>query len=183
MSTTTDPPTDATSSDDPSPQPTDPIPTRSTRTVVLGLLGAGIAGVGLWLTAGDPALAAVAVIAVGLAWYRLDEWYAIALGHAMVLPIVPAETASPELLVVELGLFVLLVAPAADADTPVSFVGMALLALGGLVAVAAGSYEWTDRLWIAAGVLLGAIVLGGYTLYRHELVRLDLVERTDGDST
>lgn len=171
MSTTTDATETTETTAEPSPE-TDPV--RSTRTIVLGLLGIGIVGVGLWPTAGELGLVAVAVL--GLVWYRLSELYTVALGHAVFLWLLPTGSLSPELLIAEFGLLVVLVAPALEADAPGAVIVATVAALGGLIAIAAGSYWWRSDLWIAAAVLLGALLGGGYTLYRYELVRLDLVE-------
>lgn len=147
---------------------------RSSRAIMLGLLGVGIAGAGLWSTAGELSLLAAA--AIGLCWYRLSELYTVALGHGVLIWLVPTDSLSPELLVVECGFFILLIAPAMDADVPGSVILTTVAALTGLVAVGIGSYQWSTELWIAASVVLGALIGGGYTLYRYELVRLDLVE-------
>lgn len=170
MSTTTDAAETAETTAEPSPE-TDPV--RSTRTIGLGLLGIGIVGVGLWPTAGELGLVAVAVL--GLVWYRLSELYTVALGHAVFLWLLPTDSLSPELLIAEFGLLVVLVAPALEADAPGAVIVATVAALCGLVAIAAGSYWWRSDLWIAAAVLMGVLVGGGYTLYRYELVRLDLV--------
>lgn len=147
---------------------------RSNRALVLGLLGVAIAGAGLWSTAGELSLLAAA--AIGLCWYQLSELYAVALGHGVLVWLVPTDPPSPELLVVECGLLILLITPAMDADVPGSVILTTVAALAGLVAIGIGSYQWSTELWIAASVVLGALISGGYTLYRYELVRLDLVE-------
>ena len=154
-------------------------PRRSRATVVIGLLGLAIVGTGFWMAAETVGL--VAAAGVGLAWYLLSSPYAIAFGHAALLPFVPAvalrpELLRPELLVAELGLVVLLVAPAADADRPLSFVLTTVAALGGLLLVGLGGYWLSADLRIAAGALVGTIVVAGYALYRYELVRLGLVD-------
>lgn len=176
MSTTPTDSVDDTSIDEPAA----PTAVRSTRTFVIGLFGVAIAAVGVRLAADGLGPAILALVAVGLAWYRLDELYAIALGHAVFLSVVGSVSLEPALLVAEIGLLVVLLAPAVDADAPVSFVGAALLTLGGLIAVAAAGYGWSGQLWIGAGVLLGTLVLSDYALYRYELVHLGLVE--DGES-
>lgn len=149
-------------------------PGRSSRVIMFDLLGVGIAGAGLWSTAGDLSLLAAA--AIGLCWYRLSELYAVALGHGVLVWFVPTDSLTPELLIVECGLLILLIAPAMDADVPGSVILTTVAALAGLVAIGIGSYQWSSELWIAASVVLGALIGGGYTLYRYELLRLDLVE-------
>lgn len=149
-------------------------PGRSSRAIVLGLLGVGIVGAGLWSTAGELSLLAAAV--VGLCWYRLSELYAVALGHGVLVWLVPSESLSPELLIVECGLLILLIAPAVDADVPGSVILTTVAALAGLIAITIGSYQWSSELWIAATVVFGALIGGGYALYRYELVRLNLVD-------
>lgn len=153
-------------------------PSRSTRTVVAGLLGIAIVGAGLWSMAG--AFGLIATAAIALVWYRLSALYAVALGHATFLVFAPTATLSgfalsSELVIAEVGLLVLLIAPAMDDDAPGSLVVVTIAALCGLVAISLGSYRWSTELWITAAVLMGALCGGGYTLYRYELVRLDLV--------
>lgn len=179
MSTTTDT-TDTADTTETTAEPSVPTtePSRSTRTIVAGLLGIAIVIAGLWAIADVVGLIAAAVIA--LVWYRVSALYAVAFGHAAFLVFAPTATLSgftlsPELLIAEGGLLVLLLAPAMDADAPSSLVVVTVAALCGLVAISVGGYWWSTELWIAAAVLMGALVGGGYTLYRYELVRLDLV--------
>lgn len=154
-------------------------PGRSRRVIMLGLLGIGIAGAGLWSTADELSLLAAA--AIGLCWYRLSELYAVALGHGVLVWLIPTDSLTPELLIVECGLLILLIAPAMDADVPGSVILTTVAALAGLVAIGIGSYQWSSELWITASVILGALIGGGYMLYRYELIRLDLVE--EGSTT
>lgn len=152
---------------------------RSRPTVAIGLLGLAIVGTGFWMTA--ETLGLVATAGIGLAWYLLSSPYAIAFGHAALLAFVPAvalrpELLRPELLVAELGLVVLLVAPAVESDRPLSFVLTAVAVLAGLLLVGLGGYWWGTDLRIAAGTLVGTIAVAGYALYRYELVRLGLVD-------
>lgn len=155
------------------------VPDRSRRVIMFGLLGIGIAGAGLWSTAGELSLLAAA--AIGLCWYRLSELYAVALGHGVLVWLIPTDSLTPELLIVECGLLILLIAPAMDADVPGSVILTTVAALAGLVAIGIGSYQWSSELWITASVVLGALIGGGYMLYRYELIRLDLVE--EGSTT
>lgn len=182
-STTTDTNATSATTDDPdqggdgesvTDSPATADPGQSSRAIRLGLLGVGIAGAGLWSTAGELGLLAAA--AIGLCWYRLSELYAVALGHGVLVWLVPTDSLSPELLIVECGLLILLIAPAMDADVPGSVILTTVAALAGLIAIGLGSYQWSSELWIAASVVLGALIGGGYTLYRYELIRLDLVE-------
>lgn len=163
---------------DPSPA-AEAEPRRSRATVAIGLLGLAIVGAGFWMAAETVGL--VAAAGVGLAWYLLSSPYAIAFGHAALLPFVPAVALRPELLVAELGLVVLLVAPAADADRPLSFVLTTVAALGGLLLVGLGGFWLSADLRIAAGALVGTVVVAGYALYRYELVRLGLVDAEGGE--
>ncbi|WP_336343276.1 hypothetical protein [Halalkalicoccus ordinarius] len=157
---------------------------RSRATVAIGLLGLAIVGAGFWMAAETVGL--VAAAGVGLAWYLLSSPYAIAFGHAALLPFVSAvalrpDLLRPELLVAELGLVVLLVAPAAGSDRPLSFVLMTVPILAGLLLVGLGGYWLSADLRIAAGALVGTIVVAGYALYRYELVRLGLVDTEEGE--
>ena len=151
---------------------------RSRATVAIGLLGLAIVGAGFWMAAETVGL--VAAAGVGLAWYLLSSPYAIAFGHAALLPFVPAVALRPELLVAELGLVVLLIAPVVDADRPLSFVLTTVAALGGLLLVGLGGFWLSADLRIAAGALVGTVVVAGYALYRYELVRLGLVDAEGG---
>lgn len=178
-SATTDDPAEDGDNESTTESPATADPGRSSRAIMLGLLGVGIASAGLWSTAGELSLLAAA--AIGLCWYQLSELYAVALGHGVLVWLVPTDPPSPELFVVECGLLVLLIAPAMDADVPGSVILTTVAALAGLVAIGIASYQWSTELWIAASVVLGALIGGGYTLYRYELVRLDLVE--EGSTT
>ena len=159
-------------------------PRRSRATVAVGLFGLAIVGTGCWMAAETVGL--VAAAGIGLAWYLLSSPYAIAFGHAALLPFIPAvalrpELLRPELLVAELGLVVLLVAPAAESDRPLSFVLTAVAVLAGLLLVGLGGYWLSADLRIAAGALVGTVAVAGYALYRYELVRLGLVDAEGGE--
>lgn len=154
---------------------------RSLWARLIGLLGVAVIGAGFWLAADQLGLIAAAMI--GLCWYLLSGPYAVAIGHGAFLvlasgaesgTVVPA--LGVELLIAEVGLAILLVAPAIDTDDPSAFVGLFLGSLVVLLAVGAAVYWWSSLLWITAAVLLGALALGGYGLYRYELVRLGLVD-------
>lgn len=140
---------------------------------MIGLLGVGISGLGIWVAVGW--LGALAVVLIGLSWYHLSELYAVALGNALFLLFLPVETLNSELLIAELGLLVLLATPTTDSDAPVSLIITTVAILCVVVAISAGSYAWSDSLWITASVLLGTLLVSGYALYRYEVVRLDLV--------
>lgn len=150
---------------------------RSRRARLVGLLGVAIVGAGCWLATGEPGLIAAGVI--GLCWYLLSGPYAVAIGHGAFL-LFPTEALAPApapaLLIAEAGLGVVLVAPAVDTDAPGAFVGLFLGSLGGLLALSVAIYWWSSLLWVTAAVLLGALGVAGYGLYRYELVRLGLVE-------
>ncbi|WP_336362014.1 hypothetical protein [Halalkalicoccus salilacus] len=160
---------------DPSPLATGPVHSRLV--VLIGLLGIALVGTGFWMAGGTVGL--VAAAGVGLSWYLLSSLYAIAFGHAALLWLVPAVALLPGLIISELGLFVVLVAPAMDTDNSRVYLVTTVVVLGGVLLAGLGSYWWSTDLRIAAGALLGTIAIGGYALYRYELVRLDLVEESD----
>lgn len=165
--------TDTDTESDPAPSLPDRTSRRSRWAQLVALLGIGLVGAGGWLVADETGLIAAAVIA--LCWYLLSSLYAVAIGHAMVL-LLTTETLPPELLIAEVGLGVVLIAPAVDTDGPAAFIGSFLGGLGALLALGVATYWWSNRLWIAAAVLLGALAVAGYGLYRYELVSLGLVE-------
>lgn len=153
---------------------------RSQWVQVIGLLGVGIIAAGFWLAAEWMGLLAVAVI--GLTWYILSNTYAVAIGHAMFLPVAPRSlTPEPAVLIAEVGLVILLLAPATTTGAPERFIGVYLVSLLGLSGLAVGAYRWSGRLWIGAVVLVGVLGIAGYGLYRYEQVRLGLVD-TETDS-
>lgn len=156
---------------------TAPTPTarRSLWTRLVGGFGVAVVGAGFWLAVGGWGLLAAAVI--GLGWYRLSSLYAVAIGHAALLPFVTSiDTVTPAVLIAEVGFGLLLIAPAVDTAAPTAFVGAFLGSLGGLLVISVAVYRWSDRLWITAVVLLGALAVASYGLHRYELVRLGLVE-------
>lgn len=148
---------------------------QSQQIQLISLLGIGIVAVGFWLVAEWIGLLAVAII--GLTWYVLSSAYAVAIGHVMFLPVASRSLIlEPAVLVAEVGLIILLLAPAITTGAPERFIGAFLVSLIGLSGLAAGAYWWSDRLWIGAAVLIGVLGLGGYGLYRYEQVRLGLVD-------
>ncbi|KYH24882.1 hypothetical protein HAPAU_29740 [Halalkalicoccus paucihalophilus] len=148
---------------------------RSQQIQLIGLLGLGIVAAGFWLVAEWIGL--LAVVIIGLTWYVLSSAYAVAIGHAMFLPVASRSLIlEPAVLVAELGLIILLLAPAITTGAPERFIGAFLVSLIGLSGLAAGAYWWSDRLWIGAAVLIGVLGLAGYGLYRYEQVRLGLVD-------
>lgn len=152
---------------------------RSPWVWVVGLAGLAIVGGGLWLAAGVGGL--IATAAIGLCWYLLSGLYAVAVGHATLLlftanTVTPRLTLPPEVLIAEGGLVVLLIVPALDTNVPGQFIGAFIVTLTTLLGLAVAAYWWSTRLWVAAGVLIGAFAVVSYGLYRYELVRLGLIE-------
>ncbi|ADJ13956.1 hypothetical protein [Halalkalicoccus jeotgali] len=171
--------TEATATtDDPNRESELSVPSVSTQQPqeiqLIGLLGLAIVAAGFWLLAEWIGLLGVAGIA--LTWYGLSSPYAVAIGHAMFLPVASRSlTVEPAVLVAEVGLITLLLAPAIDTGATERFIGAFLVSLLGLGGLAAGAYWWSDRLWIGAAVLIGALGVAGYGLYRYEQVSLGLI--------
>jgi hypothetical protein len=144
--------------------------TQSGRTAFGAMGTLAVAGILLW-AAGPLGLFAGAVIA--LASYFLSGVFAVAIGHLLVLPLLPGPT--PETLAaLEAGFLAILLAPLGLEDgmaTGLAASAAGALVLGGLAWV--GWHMWEPR-WLAALVVVGLVALGLYGLHRYTVVLLDL---------
>lgn len=148
-----------------------------------------VAGLGLVAAAGLSGVAAAAVL--GIAWLLLAPTYAFAVGQVAVVAFAagggPFGAAAGLLggassvevvgiVIAEVGLFGLLLAPATALANPRGPVALAVgWALGG------GALAWISAEsglapWLAGLVLLGATGLAAYVLHRYQIVALGLAE-------
>lgn len=142
---------------------------RRLPTVLVSASALAIVAAALWTTVGVASIGITAVVAI--VWLLVSTPYAVAVGGLLAAILAP-----------EAGLFdalavgSLVVLFAADlliewpARTAVVGLVMLLSSTAGLAAV-----WYSEPLWAAAAVLLGAFALLAYAVHRYELVRLGLV--------
>lgn len=103
-------------------------------------------------------------------------------GHA-ALAVVLTEPSAVTIIVAEAGLGMLLVAASVDGSDRVSTGLLTALAFVGTAAFLVVVSELVDPLWGVTAVVVGTLVLVGYTLHRYELVTLGLVTDGDGEAS
>jgi hypothetical protein len=132
-----------------------------------------LACLGVVLSGGLAGVLAAAVLAV--AWYAFPLPYAVALGHLLLVALLPADAGLARVALAETGLLGLLLAEAPTIEPPGRFVAAMLSAsvvLGGAALagrVAGGLPGATIALAAAGGIL-------GYAVHRYELLRLGLLD-------
>lgn len=148
-------------------------------------LPGGVAGLAvvalLWVVSGPIGLIGGGVLLV--AWAVLPATYAFAVGQvafvAVTRPDGLLDVGLLPLALVELGLVGVLVGPALRSARGRRTAVWTLLGAAALTGVALASYALWDRVWLAAGVLVGFGALGTYGLHRYELVVLGKVPDPD----
>ena len=139
----------------------------------IGVAAVVLAGAGFVLAGGLAGVLAAAVLAV--AWYALALPYAVALGHLLLVALLPGDAGFVRVAPAEAGLLGLLLSEAPAVESPGRF-PVAMLSAG----VVLVSAVWVGQV---AGGLPGAaialVVVGatlGYALHRYELLRLGLLD-------
>jgi hypothetical protein len=141
-------------------------------------LGAAlVATAGFWLTSGTLGLAVGAALALVAIWGR--GWTAFALGQIALVALLPQGGPLAQLLVVEAGLFGLLVGDARPIrELPRVVLETAAItgALGGLAWVA---WRWLDAILGVALLVVAAIAVAAYALHRYERLHLGYLDPED----
>lgn len=126
--------------------------------------------------AGGPwgGLAGIAAIAV---WFSLGTPYALATGVLLLMALTSNDIGSFSTLIIGLGLVALVLVPTVNATVPRAYaitVVAATVTLGGLTWVLLQS----QPVWITALLLLTAIAVSTYGLYRYQRLRLGLLDES-----
>lgn len=138
------------------------------------MIAALVAGLGFVLVGG---LAGVAsALAVALVWLFLPAVYAVALGHVLLAALTVDGGTLLEFIVVGLGLFAVLLAPASRLYERETLVSVTVFAAGVLFFAFGIAFTTADVLWIASLALVVLWALAAYGIHRYELVTLGLVE-------
>jgi len=150
----------------------------------LGLATLALAGAGFVLLA--DLRGAIAAVVLGVAWYALPAPYAVAVGHLLLVALLPPESGIEAIQVVglvpvEAGLLGLLATAAPRIDAPARFAVALVVATAVLVGVAALGFLAGGVPGAAAALAVVAGVLG-YGLHRYERLRLGLIEAPPSDS-
>ena len=131
------------------------------------------AGIGFVLSGGFAGVLAAAALAV--TWYVLPVPYEVALGHLLLVALLPEEAGLVRAAPAEAGLLALLLAEAPTVEAPGRFV-TAMLSAGVVLAGAA----WAGRVVGGLpGAAIGLTAVGailGYALHRYERLRLGLLD-------
>ena len=146
------------------------LPDRS-RAEVIAVL---VAGIGFALVGGPAGVASA--LAVGVVWFLLPAVYAVALGHVLLAALTVGGGTPLEFVGVGLGLFAVLLAPAARLYRRETVVSITVFAAGALVFAFGITFTTAGALWIASLALVVIWVLVAYGIHRYELVTLGLVE-------
>jgi hypothetical protein len=139
----------------------------------IGVAAVLLAGGGFVLTGGLAGALAAAVLAV--AWYALPVPYAVAVGHLLLVGVVPGDAALVRVAPAEAGLLGVLLSEASTVDAPGRFVA-AMLAAGVVLLGAAWAGSVAGGLPGAAVALVVVGAVLGYALHRYELLRLGLLD-------
>ena len=140
----------------------------------LAVLGTLVATAAVGVVVGP--LGVLVAVGVGFARYLAAATTAFAAGQIVLVALYPTEGPLALLVLAEIGLSCVLLAPVVDHDEP----GRATVAT--LVAgVALGGTAWaalrsTEGVWAGASVLVVGTAVVAYGLHRYERVRLGLVE-------
>lgn len=140
----------------------------------LGALGALVTTATLGVAVGPVGVLAGGALA--LCWYRFPTVYAFALGHVAMAALVPKTAPLAVFAPVEVGLFLVLVGPAALDESRSRTVATTAGCFLGLLTVAWVARSSTDALWLTASAILGTTALLAYGVHRYGLVRFGLVE-------
>jgi hypothetical protein len=131
-----------------------------------------LVGVGFVVLGGGAGIASA--IGVGIVWLLLPMAYAVTLGYGLLTALTIGEGASLEALVVGVGLFVMLVVPAARLYRRRTLVAVTLLTAGVLLVVFGIVFAAADALWVAAGALAVTWAVAAYGIHRYERMILGL---------
>ena len=140
----------------------------------LAVLGTLVATAAVGVVVGP--LGVLVAVGVGIARYLAAATTAFAAGQIVLVALYPTEGPLALLVLAEIGLSCVLLAPVVDHDEP----GRATVAT--LVAgVALGGTAWvalrsTEGVWAGASMLVVGTAIVAYGLHRYERVRLGLVE-------
>jgi len=138
----------------------------------LGLAALALAGAGFVLV--DGPAGALAAGALAVVWYALPLPYAVALGHLLLLALVPEGTGITIRLPAEAGLLGMLLSETPTVGTPLRFGAAFLGTVAVLLGVAGAGFAAGGTGGAALALTLVAASLG-YGLHRYELLRLGLL--------
>lgn len=141
------------------------------------LAAALVATAGFWLARGPLGLAVGAALGVWAVWSR--GWAAFALGQIALVALIPRGGPLAELVVVEAGLFGLLLGDARPSrNMPLVVLETAVItgALGGLAWVA---WRWLDAILGVALLVIAAVAVAAYGLHRYERLHLGYLDLED----
>ena len=136
--------------------------------------GVAVTTVALGYAAGPWGVAAG--IATAVAWYRLTDVYAFAVGQLLAVATLSGAAPIWPVAAAELGLLGVLVGSVAGVDRPgrpLAVFGLATLLFW---AIAWGLIRTGRPLWSAAGLVAVVAATAAYGLHRYELVELGLLE-------
>lgn len=139
-----------------------------------GAIAVLVAAVGFVVLGG--ALGAASALAVATVWLLFPAVYAVAIGHVLVAALTVGGATPLDLLVVELGLFAVLLSPAATLYRREMIVSVTVFAMGALVFTFGIVSTTSDALPVPVLALVATWTLAAYGLYRYELVSLEHVE-------
>jgi hypothetical protein len=144
---------------------------RSAGRTWLGAVGVLLVASTLGLTTGP--IGVVAGVIVAVLWSILPGPYAVAGGHLVVLPLLPAEPTISTLIAFEAGMVALLAAPLVRErrwPRPAAMFAVLAVVLGGLAWGAWGG--WRPR-WLVLIALAGLVAGGLFTVHRYVVVVLE----------
>jgi hypothetical protein len=135
-----------------------------------------VVAVGLWVGADLVGLGVG--LGLALAATKTPRWPLFAVGQIVLVAMLSRTAPLLSVLIAELGLFVLVAAPATQEDSIARSVTMTTVAIALVAVLALGAWRWLDLLWIVAVLTLLGWGTAAYLLHRYEQLRLGHLEGT-----